>query len=198
MGTSLSAEPLLALAVTVTSEQHVDSVLQSIVRGLASQPGVALARIWLLHRSTSPALPTLSRIIRIVFVSSQARELPSIHRVKSGPSCRGTLLECGSVSERSVKWQQAGIRFLSKTSPPKTIGLCDQSGRNVRRFAVLQVIRSSFEIDCWGLSLSSAGTLGSTRVHLVGSVCESCRGRYRQCPCGRGSAVERAQSRRHH
>jgi PAS domain S-box-containing protein len=48
VGTSLSAEPLLALAVTVTSEQHVDFVLQSIVQGLASQPGVALARIWLL------------------------------------------------------------------------------------------------------------------------------------------------------
>ena len=47
MGTSLAAEPLLALAVTVTSEQRVESVLQSIVRGLASQPGVALARIWL-------------------------------------------------------------------------------------------------------------------------------------------------------
>src|SRR5215470_2243372 len=45
---SLAAEPLLALAVTVTSEQRVDSVLQSIVQGLASQPGVALARIWLL------------------------------------------------------------------------------------------------------------------------------------------------------
>jgi PAS domain S-box-containing protein len=49
VGTSLAAEPLLALAVTVTSEQHVDSVLQSIVQGLASQPGVALARIWLLQ-----------------------------------------------------------------------------------------------------------------------------------------------------
>jgi hypothetical protein len=43
--TSLAAEPLLALAVTVTSEQRLDSVLQSIVQGLASQPGVALARI---------------------------------------------------------------------------------------------------------------------------------------------------------
>jgi len=48
VGTSLAAEPLLALAVTVTSEQRIDSVLQSIVQGLASQPGVALARIWLL------------------------------------------------------------------------------------------------------------------------------------------------------
>src|SRR5215469_8888171 len=45
---SLAAEPLLSLAVTVTSEQRVESVLQSIVQGLASQPGVALARIWLL------------------------------------------------------------------------------------------------------------------------------------------------------
>jgi PAS domain S-box-containing protein len=36
------------LAVTVTSEQHVESVLGKIVEGLASQPGVALVRIWLL------------------------------------------------------------------------------------------------------------------------------------------------------
>src|SRR5215467_14372710 len=46
--TSLAAESLLSLAVTVTSEQRVESVLQSIVQGLAAQPGVALARIWLL------------------------------------------------------------------------------------------------------------------------------------------------------
>jgi len=48
VGTSLAAESLLSLAVTVTSEQRVESVLQRIVQGLASQPGVALARIWLL------------------------------------------------------------------------------------------------------------------------------------------------------
>jgi PAS domain S-box-containing protein len=48
VGTSLAAEPLLSLAVTVTSEQRVESVLQRIVQGLASEPGVALARIWLL------------------------------------------------------------------------------------------------------------------------------------------------------
>jgi signal transduction histidine kinase len=46
--TSLAAEPLLSLAVTVTSEQRVESVLRNIVQGLASQPGVALTRIWLL------------------------------------------------------------------------------------------------------------------------------------------------------
>jgi transcriptional regulator with GAF, ATPase, and Fis domain len=45
--TSLTAEPLLSLAANITSEHRVDSVLQSIVQGLASQPGVALARIWL-------------------------------------------------------------------------------------------------------------------------------------------------------
>ena len=55
MGTSLAAEPLLSLAVTVTSEQRVESVLQSIVRGLASQPGVALARIWLLPSVHHPS-----------------------------------------------------------------------------------------------------------------------------------------------
>jgi len=46
--TSLAAESLLSLAVTVTSEQYVQSVLHSIVDGLAAQPGVALSRIWLL------------------------------------------------------------------------------------------------------------------------------------------------------
>jgi len=45
---SLAAKPLLSLAVTVTSEQRVESVLRNIVQGLASQPGVALTRIWLL------------------------------------------------------------------------------------------------------------------------------------------------------
>ena len=48
MDTALAAEPLLSLAVTVTSEQRVESVLRNIVQGLASQPGVALTRIWLL------------------------------------------------------------------------------------------------------------------------------------------------------
>jgi hypothetical protein len=56
VGTSLAAEPLLALAVTVTSEQRVDSVLQSIVQGLAAQPGVALARIWLLPSADLPSV----------------------------------------------------------------------------------------------------------------------------------------------
>jgi PAS domain S-box-containing protein len=36
------------LAVAVTSEQQVKSVLEKIVEGLASQPGVALVRVWLL------------------------------------------------------------------------------------------------------------------------------------------------------
>ena len=60
MGTSLSAEPLLSLAVTVTSEQRVEPVLQSIVEGLAAQPGVALARIWLLP---SAGLPSCCRAV---------------------------------------------------------------------------------------------------------------------------------------
>src|SRR5215510_5707517 len=100
----------------------------------------------------------LGRIPQMIFVSSQALELPSIHQGKIGVSCRGTLLECRSMSERLVKWQQAGIRFSSMTQL-KTIGLCDQNGRNVRRFAVLQVIPSSFETNCWGLLLFSAASL---------------------------------------
>jgi formate hydrogenlyase transcriptional activator len=49
VGTSIAAEPLLSIAVGVTSEQRVEAVLQRIVEGLASQPGVALVRIWLLR-----------------------------------------------------------------------------------------------------------------------------------------------------
>jgi hypothetical protein len=111
------------------------------------------------HPPTSPSLVTLCRIFQIAFLSSQAPELPSIHQGKIGLSCRGTLPECLSTSEKLVKWQPAGARFSSKTLPFKTIGLCDQNGRNVRRFAVLRVIRSSFETNCWALSLSSAGNL---------------------------------------
>jgi PAS domain S-box-containing protein len=48
VGTTLEAEVLLSIALTVTSEQRVESVLQKTVQGLAAQPGVALARIWLL------------------------------------------------------------------------------------------------------------------------------------------------------
>src|SRR5499433_1411573 len=102
----------------------------------------------------------------MIFASSQAPVLPSIHLGKIGVSCRGTLLECRSMSERLVKWQQADIRFSSKTSPLKTIGLCDQNGRNVRRFAVLQVIPSSFETNCWALSLFSAASLSVNESSL--------------------------------
>lgn len=45
---SITAGRLLSLAVTVTSEQQVESVLRKTVEGLASQSGVALVRIWLL------------------------------------------------------------------------------------------------------------------------------------------------------
>src|ERR1700743_3401703 len=46
-GPELRAEPLLALAATVSGQHHTDEVLVSIVRGLAEQPDVALARVWL-------------------------------------------------------------------------------------------------------------------------------------------------------
>lgn len=44
----MQAEPLLSLVVTVAGEQRVQGVLDHIVRGLTAQPGIALARIWLL------------------------------------------------------------------------------------------------------------------------------------------------------
>jgi formate hydrogenlyase transcriptional activator len=43
----VQAEPLLSLAAAVAGEHATQAVLHSIVRGLAQQPGVALARIWL-------------------------------------------------------------------------------------------------------------------------------------------------------
>jgi transcriptional regulator with GAF, ATPase, and Fis domain len=53
--TALAAEALLSLAVSVTSQQRVESVLTKIVEGLASQPGIALARVWLLPSVHIPA-----------------------------------------------------------------------------------------------------------------------------------------------
>src|SRR5215471_10543375 len=44
----MDADRLLSLAVAVAAERNSQGVLQTIVQGLASHPGVALARIWLL------------------------------------------------------------------------------------------------------------------------------------------------------
>jgi transcriptional regulator with GAF, ATPase, and Fis domain len=43
----MEADRLLSLSVAVAAEQNLQGVLQTIVQGLASHPGVALARIWL-------------------------------------------------------------------------------------------------------------------------------------------------------
>src|ERR1700690_801472 len=45
---AMRAESLLSLAASVAGEHRTNDALRSIVRGLAEQPGVALARIWLL------------------------------------------------------------------------------------------------------------------------------------------------------
>ena len=47
----LRAEPLLALAATISGQHETEDVLRSIVRGLSEQPDVALARVWLLKPS---------------------------------------------------------------------------------------------------------------------------------------------------
>ena len=45
----MEADRLLSLAVAVAAERNFQGVLQTIVQGLASHPGVAIARIWLLR-----------------------------------------------------------------------------------------------------------------------------------------------------
>src|SRR5262249_43975237 len=114
------------------------------------------------HPPNSRAFVKLCRV-QIVFFSSQALELQSIQQGKIGLSCKGTFLKFPSTSEKLVKWQQAGMQFSSKRLPFKTIGLCDQIGRNVRRFAVLQVIPSSLEKNYWAFSQSSAANLSVNR-----------------------------------
>src|SRR5215831_13652737 len=42
----MEADRLLSLAVAVAAERNFQGVLQTIVQGLATQPGVAVARIW--------------------------------------------------------------------------------------------------------------------------------------------------------
>jgi len=43
----LDPEALQTVALTVASERSTDAVLKRIVDGLAGQPGIALARVWL-------------------------------------------------------------------------------------------------------------------------------------------------------
>ena len=45
----MQPEPLLALAAAVAGEHSTRNALDAIVQGLAEQPGIALARIWLLE-----------------------------------------------------------------------------------------------------------------------------------------------------
>ena len=47
MVAKVNPETLQAVALTVAAERSVDRVLAQIVDGLASQPGIALARVWL-------------------------------------------------------------------------------------------------------------------------------------------------------
>lgn len=44
----MNPEALQAVALAVAAERSVDRILTSIVEGLAAQPGVALARVWLI------------------------------------------------------------------------------------------------------------------------------------------------------
>jgi formate hydrogenlyase transcriptional activator len=43
----LQAEPLLSTAAAIANERNVQGVLEGVVQGLSKQPGIALARIWL-------------------------------------------------------------------------------------------------------------------------------------------------------
>ncbi len=43
----MNPESLQAVSLALAQERSVDAVLRSIALGLASQPGIALARVWL-------------------------------------------------------------------------------------------------------------------------------------------------------
>ena len=83
MEPALTAEALLSLAVSVTSQQRVESVLTKIVEGLASQPGMALARIWLLPSVHIPAAwqeyshtPDCAEYLRLVASAGKPNNSP--------------------------------------------------------------------------------------------------------------------------
>src|SRR5882672_7380348 len=50
-------EALQALALSVAAARSPDSVLEQVVRGLAKNPGVALARVWLVARTPRSLAP---------------------------------------------------------------------------------------------------------------------------------------------
>ena len=196
MGTSLAAEPLLSLAVTVTSEQRVESVLQSIVQGLASQPGVALARIWL--------LPSVHH--------------PSFHNAVSGPpDCLCLVASAGTpINSPGEDWCFLQGYFARV---PFNVGKVGQVAVSRRPILVEDVaaqnewvvrpewakreeirsfgaIPSFFETNCWGDRRFQPPPSRSTTIHLVRSVRESSGTRYRNARAEPARHLETAERKR--
>jgi len=72
----MEGDRLLSLAVDVAAKRSLQGVLQTIVRGLASQPGVALVRIW---------LQSLGDICDACFLRAECRDRTQcFHLVASG------------------------------------------------------------------------------------------------------------------
>ena len=78
----VNLETLQELAVRISGERSVDAVLQSIVYGLAEQPSVALARVWVTGPGDvcgSCRMPTSSTA-----TCSRSASKASCRRCKSG------------------------------------------------------------------------------------------------------------------
>src|SRR5215470_8013864 len=81
--TTLDPEALQTVALTVAGERSTDAVLERIVDGLAGQPGIALARVWLLRPgdicetcAMRPQCPDQTRCLHLVASAGSPRASP--------------------------------------------------------------------------------------------------------------------------
>jgi len=113
-GFTLRAEPLLSLAAAVVGEHRIDDVLKSIVGGLAQQPGVALARIWLVAPGD---------ICADCFLQSECHDKTQcLHLVASA----GT-----SVASAGEDWSFRGGRFRRIPKNHRKVGRIGVTGDSV-------------------------------------------------------------------
>jgi hypothetical protein len=110
----MQTDSLQALAVTVAQAHSVDEVLKLVVGGLASQPHIALARIWLaaaadeFHLAASAGTPLDKKV-------DWSRLEGEFSRFRAGEKKVGHI---GATGELPSRCRRSGsVRKISRSSP---------------------------------------------------------------------------------
>ena len=110
----MQAEPLLSLAAQVAGEHRASDVLVAIVRGLAAQSGVALARIWLLAGGD---------------LCNQNCPLRS--ECPNQEECFHLVASAGSSKDHTENWSSLAGRFQRIPKGHRKVGVIGASGNSI-------------------------------------------------------------------